>query len=295
MLAIQTVDLTKQYSGTSTPSLNELNLNVEVGEIFGYLGPNGAGKTTTIRLLLDFIRPTAGYAAVLGWRVDGDSRAIRHDLGNLPGELRLWNHLTGRQILTYLASLRPGCDLDFSYELAERLGLDLNIRARNYSTGNKRKVGIIQAMMHRPALLILDEPTTGLDPLVRKTFNELLLEARDNGQTVFLSSHVLSEVQAVCDRVGILRQGQLIKVESMAALQRSLRRIVTIYSKEALRVETWQTLPDVVGIECGHNYVRLQVNGSIDPIIKHAAQFVVDDLQVEVARLEDLFMEYYHD
>ncbi|GAB4514058.1 MAG: ABC transporter ATP-binding protein [Anaerolineae bacterium] len=293
MDAITISDLTKRYPGKKTPALDQLNLTIREGEIFGYLGPNGAGKTTTIRLMLDFIRPTQGHVRILNRDVQQESVQVRRLVGNLPGELSLWGRLTGRQILRYLAGLRPGCDLTYAYQLAERLYLDLDVKSDNYSTGNKRKVGIIQAMMHRPPVLILDEPTNGLDPLIRNTFHDLLHEARENGQTVFLSSHVLSEVQAICDRVGILREGQLRLVEDMRTLRTNLERLVTLYSHERLNAVDWRSLPGVRTVETGHGYLRLIVQGSLDEILKQAAQFAIEDMRVEVAGLEQLFMEIY--
>ena len=202
-IILETINLTKHYPGKL--ALDHLNLAVQQGEIFGYLGPNGAGKSTTIRLLLDLIRPTEGQAQILGMDTRRHSVAIKRHVGNLPAEVRLWDHLTGVQVLRYLCGLRPGCDWDYACSLAERLQLDLSTLVSDYSTGNRRKLGLIQALMHRPALLILDEPTTGLDPLVQQTFYDLMREIRNEGRTVFLSSHVLSEVETICDRVGILR------------------------------------------------------------------------------------------
>lgn len=294
--AIDISGLTKRYPGKQTPSLDNLTLQVRQGEIFGYLGPNGAGKTTTIRLMLDLIRPTAGSVRIMGMGVHSQPTAVRRLVGNLPGELRLWDHLNGYQVLRYLAGLRPGCDLNFAYLLAERLDLDLRVRSGSYSTGNKRKLGIVQAMMHRPPLLILDEPTNGLDPLVRQAFHEMLEEARNAGQTVFLSSHVLSEVQAVCDRVGILRKGVLKLVQPVADLQISVDRIVTIYSPDDLTVEAWLRLEGVQKVETETGCIRLYTAGSLDPIIKFAGQFTIDDMRVDVASLEHVFMEFYqHD
>lgn len=290
---IQTSGLTKYYPGKPAPALKDLNLSIERGEIFGYLGPNGAGKTTTIHLMLDFLRPSAGHVQIMGLDVQQHSTAIRQSIGNLPGELRLWDHLTGRQILHYLANLRPNCDLNYAFELAERLGLQLDLRAKNYSTGNKRKVGIVQAMMHRPALLILDEPTNGLDPLVRQTFHHLLKEAQANGQTVFLSSHVISEVQTVCDRVAILRDGHLQRMAHVSQLDNDVERIITLYSRDDLIPEAWEHLESVQQVEQQAGVLRLRVRGSLDPIIKFAANYTIDDMRIEAATLEHVFMDLY--
>ncbi len=296
-IVLQTVNLTKRYPGSYRKpgrlALDNLNLTVQRGEIFGYLGPNGAGKTTTIRLLLDLIRASSGSATVFGLDSHADSVAIKRSVGNLPGELRLWDHLTGLDVLRYFSSLRPGCNFDYAMTLSQRLHLDLNVRVRSYSTGNKRKLGIIQALMHKPALLILDEPTMGLDPLMSATFNQLLIEARDEGRTVFLSSHVLSEVEHICDRVAVLRDGGLQAVERISDLKQAMVRWITIDVAAPLDTAEWAALPgvsDVVGLPNG---VRLRATGSIDPVIKLAARYAVRDMHIQEPSLEDFFMAFY--
>jgi ABC-2 type transport system ATP-binding protein len=288
---LQTVALTKQYPGKL--ALDHLDLTVNRGEIFGYLGPNGAGKTTTIRLLLDLIRPTSGSVSILGMNAHKQSVSVKRLIGNLPGELRLWDHLTGLQTLQYLAGLRPGCDFNYALELAERLDVNLSRRVRDCSTGNKRKLGIIQALMHKPSLLILDEPTAGLDPLMQQTFNQLMLEIRAEGRTVFLSSHVLSEVENICDRVGILRNGQLKAVERIADLKRVHYRWVTIRTHDAVHVESWQALPGVHDLQIRTGQIRLRHSGSFDALIKFASQYNVQDFIVEEPSLEELFLTFY--
>jgi len=286
-------NLSKRYGRRNRHALEDLTLTVQRGEIFGYLGPNGAGKTTTIRLMLDFVRPTSGSVHVLGMDVSTQSVAVRREVGFLPGELALWDHMTGHETLHYMADLRPGADIAYAYKLAERLSLNLDQHAREYSTGNKRKLGIIQAMMHRPDLLILDEPTTGLDPLVRRTFNDLLREARDRGQTVFISSHILSEVEAVCDRVGVLKDGRLQRVAYVSELKNNLTRIVTFFSTVPFHIAEWEALENVKRAECGSGYIRLHVTGSVDAVVKHAAGYAIDDMTVDAAGLEQVFMKFY--
>lgn len=290
---IETTNLTKRYPGKL--ALDHLNLSVQKGEIFGYLGPNGAGKSTTIRLLLDLIRPTTGSARLLGMDTRRQSVAIKHHVGNLPGEALLWDHLTGEQVLRYLCRLRPGCDWHYANQLAERLHLDLSIRTRDYSTGNRRKLGLIQALMHRPALLILDEPTSGLDPLMQQTFYELMREIRSDGRTVFLSSHVLSEVEAICDRVGILRDGRLQAVERISDLTRVHYRWVTLYADHALDHAVWSALPGVSEVALIAGGIRMRAAGSLDAIVKQAAQITVQDMRIEEPGLEDIFLTYYGD
>ena len=291
--AIRIEDLTKRYNGSDRPAVNDLSLDVRRGEVFGFLGPNGAGKTTTIRCLLDLIRPTWGRITICGLDAQRDAVRVKHHIGNLPGELRLWDHLSGRNTLRLLSDLRPNVDTDFVLELAQRLQFDFDVRAASYSTGNKRKLGIIQAMMHRPDVLILDEPTTGLDPLMRQTFNDLLREARDEGRTVFLSSHVLSEVESVCDRVAILRGGRLQAVETMVALRKARYRLVTLICEDAMDVAHFSNLDGISHLEYENGWMRMRVYGSLDAIIKQAARYTISDMHIEEPRLEDVFLSYY--
>jgi len=291
--AIEITNLTKRYPGKL--ALDGLNLIVQQGEIFGYLGPNGAGKSTTIRLLLDLIRPTAGSARILGMESRRQSVAIKRHLGNLPAEVRLWDHLTGTQVLQYLCGLRPGSDWRYACELADRLDLDMVLHVRDYSTGNRRKLGLIQALMHRPSLLILDEPTTGLDPLVQQTFYELMREIRAEGRTVFLSSHMLAEVENICDRVAILRDGRLEAVERIDSLRHVHYRWVFLRTELGTASVNWSALPGVDDVLPVTGGVRMRVTGSLDPIIKQAAQITVLDMRIEEPGLEDIFLTYYGD
>ena len=210
--AIETTGLTKRY-GRSTHGITDLTLTVQQGEVFGFLGPNGAGKTTTIRTLLGLLKPTAGHATVLGLDVQRDGRAIRARMGNLPGDFAYEPRMTGRRLLQELAALRGRRDLGIAHDLAARFRADLDRPLRELSRGNRQKVGLIQALFHEPELLILDEPTGGLDPLMQEQFLAVVGEQRDRGATVFLSSHDLDEVERVCDRVGIVRDAQLVAVE----------------------------------------------------------------------------------
>jgi ABC-2 type transport system ATP-binding protein len=233
--AIRTSKLSKDYGAGR--GLFELDLEVSPREVFGYLGPNGSGKTTTIRLLMDMVRPTSGTAYVFGLDCRRDSVAVKRKVGYLPGDLPQFGSLRGKEVVAYLGGLRGGVDLDAVRKLAERFDLDLGRRFREYSSGNKRKLGILLAFMHSPELLILDEPTNGLDPLNQQEFYELLHEARDGGATIFLSSHILSEVEHVCDRVGILRAGKLVRVADLAELRKSgetsLEQIFLSYYSES--------------------------------------------------------------
>ncbi|HEX5501701.1 MAG TPA: ABC transporter ATP-binding protein, partial [Thermomicrobiales bacterium] len=213
---IATEGLTKDYNGAR--GIRDVTLEVAEGEIFGFLGPNGAGKTTTIRLLMGLLRPTAGSATIGGLDCWAEATAVKRLVGYLPGEFACDPGLTGAQILTYLGNLRGGVDQAYLRRLLERLELDPTKRFRAYSRGNKQKVGLVQAFMHRPRLLVLDEPTGGLDPLNQQTFYDLVAEAHAGGATVFLSSHILPEVEHICHRVGIIREGELVTVDQVAAL-----------------------------------------------------------------------------
>lgn len=285
--------LTKHYG--SVQALNDLNLDVYKGEIFGYLGPNGAGKTTTIRTLLDLIRPTAGSAQILGHDVNRDSVALHEHIGNLPGELALWDQMTGWDLVRYLGGLRGGVDETYVGELAERLDMDMTRRAKDCSSGMKRKLGLIQAMMHKPEVLILDEPTNGLDPLVQQTFHQLMREVTDEGRTVFLSSHNLPEVEAICDRVGILRHGRLRAVESIAELKEVRFRWMTLKLGNGADVAKFDALEGVSDVSSENGTIRFRVTGELDPVIKLAAQHHVIDLTYVEPSLEEIFLEYYGD
>ncbi|HEX2755632.1 MAG TPA: ABC transporter ATP-binding protein, partial [Candidatus Limnocylindrales bacterium] len=214
---IQTEKLTKFY-GTHR-GIVDVDLEVGNGEVFGFLGPNGAGKTTTIRTLLDLIRPTSGRAFVFGIETSVDPVAIHRRIGYIPGEFALYDRLTGGQTIEYFANLRGGVDRAYQRELVDRFDVDPSRRFKEYSKGNKQKVGLVIALQHRPELLVLDEPTSGLDPLVQQSFYQLVRDAQAEGRTVFLSSHILSEVERTCDRVAIIRDGLLVKVDSVEGLR----------------------------------------------------------------------------
>ncbi len=292
-MIIETEGLTKYYG--KVRGIENLDLSVRQGEVFGYLGPNGAGKTTTIRLLLDLIRPTRGTARLFGQEVRNHAAEIKARVGNLPGELSLWENLTCQELLSFTGNLRGGVDWGWVKELAGRLDLDLTRRVGNLSHGNKQKVGLVQAFAHRPDLLILDEPTLGLDPLIQQEFYSLVDEVRADGRTVFLSSHILPEVERVCDRVAIIREGNLVTVEEVAELKRKrLRQLELVFS--------WAVPPsafdlpgvrDVVQVGSTLRFLVEESPGSLDRVIKRAAQFPVEDLTYEQATLEDVFLTYY--
>jgi len=288
---IQTDNLTKYYG--QVRGIEALNLQVEEGEVFGFLGPNGAGKTTTIRLALDSIRPTQGSIQVLGLNAHQHSREVHRRIGYMPGELALYDGLTGSEMLHYSANLRGGVDWRFVEELAERLECDLARPIRSLSTGNKHKVGLIHALMHRPELLILDEPTGGLDPLMQQEFHQLLAEVRAEGRTVFLSSHILPEVERVCDRVGIIRQGELVLVERVETLKARALRHLELHFAGPVPQETFANLAGVRDVVVQDSVLRCTVTGTVDAVIKAAAQYEVVNVISHDPSLEEVFLAYY--
>lgn len=292
---IQTHNLTHRYG--KVMAIEDVNLTVYRGEIFGFLGPNGAGKTTTIRTLLDFIRPSAGSATIFGLDTVRDSVAIRRRIGYLPTELTLLDNWTGIQYIRWLEAVRGAKDgyLAEAQRLAERLEFDLSRSLKGLSTGMKRKMGLIVALAHKPELLILDEPTTGLDPLMQQVFHELMHEVRAEGRTVFLSSHNLPEVEAICDRVGIIRDGHLEAVESVANLTRAAFRWITFAFDRALPLEDFRALPGISEVSADGARLRMRISGeaSMDALIKLAARYTVTDIAIEHPTLEEIFLAYY--
>lgn len=289
--AISTEKLNKQYG--KQRGVIDLDLMVRPGEVFGYLGPNGAGKTTTIRMLLGLIRPTSGRAELLGRDVQRESVELRRHIGYLPGELAMYEKLTGKELLSYFAHLRGGVNWTFVGRLAERLGVDLSRRIRTLSKGNKQKVGLVQAFMHEPQILILDEPTSGLDPLVQHEFNRMVQEAKTAGATIFLSSHVLAEVETLADRVAIIREGQLVNVDEVSDLRAKALRQLRLEFAYPVPIEPFKHLPNVQEVRLDDCTLQCAVAGSVDSLIKTAAQFEVVNITSHTQDLEGIFMEYY--
>jgi ABC-2 type transport system ATP-binding protein len=283
--------LTKHYG--HTVALRDLDLTVPAGVVFGYLGPNGAGKTTTIRLLVGLLKPTHGRVEVLGLDGRADRDRIHRRVGYLPGEFESYPDLTGAQYLRYLANLRGGVEWRTVTGLAERLDVDLGKRTASLSHGNRRKIGLIQAFMHDPELLILDEPTGGLDPLIQREFLAMVREARAAGRTVFLSSHILSEVEAVADVVGILRQGSLVVVETVQALKaKALRRIDLTFGGPP-PIEQLRASPGVQEVRVVGSTAHLAVEGSTAALLAAAAPHGIENVHTYEADLEEIFLSYY--
>jgi len=293
-IAIHTAGLTKHYG--DFPALVDLNLDVEKGEIFGFLGPNGAGKTTMIRTILDEIRPTKGIATLLGMDSHQQSVEIRDHIGYVPGDLAMYPNLTGRDTITYFANLRGGVDWAFVESLADRLDADLSKKVGDLSSGNRQKVGLIQAFMNKPDLLIMDEPSSGLDPLVQREFQKMMHEVAADGRTVFLSSHTLSEVQRAADRVGIIRHGKLIAVEGVADLRSKAIRTVNLYFDEPVVASVFEPLPGVRSVEVENHHVMLSFDGQMETLLKVAAErYSLLDISTHEADLEEIFLTYYEE
>jgi ABC-2 type transport system ATP-binding protein len=291
--AVETQGLAKTYPG-GVRALAGLDLRVERGEVFGYLGPNGAGKSTTIRLLLDLIHPTAGRASILG--VDSRLVEARRAAGYLPGDLRLGDRMTAREQLDSLARLRGGVDPRLREELCDRFKVVLDRPIRHLSKGNRQKVGIVQAFMHRPELVVLDEPSSGLDPLLQAELRTLLRETAGDGRTVFLSSHSLDEVQHIADRVGIIRAGRLVDLDSVDRLRERALRHVTIIFAEPVEPERFVRLDGVRLDHADGSVLRLSApEPAMDAVVKEAAAHRVVDLVSQPADLEEIFLELYEE
>jgi ABC-2 type transport system ATP-binding protein len=293
-VAIRASGLTKHFG--SVHAVEHVDLEVGAGEVFGFLGPNGAGKTTTIRLLLDEIRPTRGTAAVLGLDCHEQAPELHRRIGYLPGELALYDRLTAREHLDWLGRLRGMDDTSMRDELTERFGVELDRPIRDLSKGNRQKVGLVQAFMHRPEVAILDEPTSGLDPLVQDEFQRLLRELTDDGRTVFLSSHVLDEVQDVADRVGIIREGRMVTVSTVEELTASSLRRVEVRFARPVDVDALAARVglDDVKTDGGGTDVRFSVAAPrLDAVLRAVTEHEVVDFVSEPADLEEIFLALY--
>ena len=290
--AVRTEGLTKHFGPVK--AVDDVDLVIERGEVFGYLGPNGAGKTTTVRLLLDFLRPTAGRAIVLGG--SGGDPEIRRRIGYLPGDLRLDPDYTANDVIELFGRLRGGVDRLRVDALLERFGLDPTRPVGELSTGNRRKVGVVQAFMSRPELLLLDEPTSGLDPLLQHEFNALVREVVAEGATVLLSSHVLPEVEALADRVGIVRRGRLVAVAGVEELRQTARQRIELHVAGPVGeadLARFRAVAEVVEVAAEAGVVHLVVEGPVDGMVKVAAGLEVQRIVSHETDLEDVFLRYY--
>ncbi|WP_082092194.1 ABC transporter ATP-binding protein [Demequina pelophila] len=289
--AIETVGLTKRFGDFT--AVDQVSLTIERGEVFGFLGPNGAGKSTTIRCLLDLIRASEGECRIAGLDSRRDAVEIRRHLGFLPSDLALYPNLTGRETLQFLANLRGGVDWAWVDELARRFDAELTKKVGELSSGNRQKVGLIQAFMNRPEVVILDEPITGLDPLVQLEFHDLMREHAAAGNTVFLSSHTLSEVERVADRVGFIRRGRLIAVERMSELQEKALRSVTLEFAEPVPAAAFDGVEGVHTVSADGATVTAQYEGSMGPLLRVATAHDVLSLSSATVDLDEMFLQFY--
>jgi ABC-2 type transport system ATP-binding protein len=290
MKIIETHNLTKYY-GKKSRGIVDLSFSIEEGEIFGFIGPNGAGKSTTIRTLLNFIYPTSGSASVFGKDIVKNTRDIRMMVGYLPSEVHYYDDMRVIDLLGYSSRFHKKENPDRMKELAERLDLDLSKRIEDLSFGNRKKVGIVGALLHEPKLLILDEPTSGLDPLVQNKFFEILLEEKEKGVTVFFSSHVLSEVQRMCDRVGIIKEGKLVKVETIENLTKNKFRNITITIDKNADIDL--KLEGIMKKELNGNNLTLLYRGDMKVMLERLNELPFKDILIEEPSLEEAFMRYY--
>ncbi len=289
---IETHDLTVFYG--KHHGISNVNLSVEKGEVFGFLGPNGAGKSTTQRTLLDVIRPSSGSAHIFGMNCQTQGSDIRQRVGYLPGELSLYPNMTGEQFLNLIASIN-GAKVDKAHRqsLYDRLQLDPKRKMKQYSRGNKQKVGLVSAFMGKPDLLILDEPTGGLDPLVQQTVMELVREVKQDGRTVFFSSHILPEVEAVCDRVGIIREGELIQTSTVDALTKQAFKRLRLELRQTPPKDEFTTIEGVSETSREGNVIDLQVRSNIEQVMQAALKFGLNDLDILPVTLEEIFLAFY--
>ncbi|MDQ6644372.1 MAG: ABC transporter ATP-binding protein [Chloroflexota bacterium] len=289
---IEITQLRKAYG--SIQAVKGISMSVEQGEIFGFLGPNGAGKTTTIRCMLDVIRPTAGSIRVLGLDAQHDTMALHQYIGYLPGDVRLPGDMTGRQVINYFSRLQ-GREPVLLAKLVQRFDVELKRPLRSYSKGMRQKIGVVLAFMCDPSVLILDEPTSGLDPLLQRTFNEFLLEEQARGKTIFMSSHIMSDVEKVCQRVAVIRQGELVTVEKVETLRQKAGQRITVEFGDQVTTEDLARIPGVSKVGTTNGAYHFNIGGSMDPLIKALSQHEVIRLQAEEAPLEEVFLKFYEE
>lgn len=289
MKIVDIKNLTKFYK--KTRGIVDMTFSIEEGEIFGFIGPNGAGKSTTIRTLLNFIYPSGGSAAIFGKDIVKESKAIRQLTGYLPSEVHYYDDMKVSDLLHYSAKFYGMGNPARMKQLSDRLDLDLHRKIEDLSFGNRKKVGIVQALLHEPKLLILDEPTSGLDPLMQNTFFELLNEERNRGATIFFSSHILSEVQKMCDRVAIIKEGKLIKVESVANLTKTKVKNIILTLDQPEKFEL--NLEGVVKTETSGNHAKLLYSGDIKVLLNELNAIPYKDILIEEPSMEEIFMHYY--
>lgn len=285
--------LSKRYHGRSEFALKDLSLQVMPGEVYGFLGPNGAGKSTTIRTLMNFIQPTSGSATILGQDIVKDSVAIKRSVGYLSSDMAMYPKMTGKQFLSYMGELQRSGEPGYKRELIKIMKADVGKRLGDLSRGNRQKFAIVQAFMHKPDVLILDEPSSGLDPLMQEAFYQLLREAKERGAAVFMSSHILSEVQKICDRVGIIRDGKLIAERSIAEMTQEAAHTFEVTFKDTPPVAELKHLHGVQVVAHDEHNVTIHLHGGLPPLLAMLAKHDVIRLEVHQLDLEELFMRFY--
>ncbi len=285
--------LGKQYAPNSPFALKDLTLTIDAGEVFGFLGPNGAGKSTTIRTLLNFIQPTSGSAQILGLDIVNDSQKIREHIGYLSGDFRAYEKMTGQQFIDYMCGIQTPKRKTYSSELASHFQLNLNKRIGELSKGSRQKLGVIQAFMHEPEVIILDEPTDGLDPLMQEACYELIRKSTKGGATIFMSSHNLGEVKKVCDRVAIIKDGKLIAEQSITDLTKAAAQTLIVTFEDKPPMTELRGLPDTVVSKNGDGSISLRVSGSLKPIFKLLSKHSVSHIGTKEFDLEHEFMQFY--
>ena len=284
---INCTKLTKDYG--SNHGLYDLDLSINQGDIFGLIGPNGAGKSTFIKLAMDLVRPTRGHVSIFGLDAQQDSITIKKDVGYLPGELMQFPNVTAHYILKLLMNLRKNENFSYVMELAERLQLDVDRKFQELSHGNKQKVAVIQALMHKPKLLILDEPTLGLDPLIQREFKDLILEFSQGGNTVILSSHVLSEVESICTRIGVINNGRLIKEGALDDMRATSKKLISVFFENGLPDTSRIEIPGVRVSEKTTNSLTFEISGSFQELLQYLSNFNVVDIASSELSLEEVF------
>ncbi len=289
---LQTMNLTKFYG--KSRGIENVSITVNKGDIFGFLGPNGAGKSTTIRMLLDFIRPTGGEATIFGMDCRRDSVAIRKRIGYIPGDFGLYGHMTGWKFLEYFGRVRGGYDASSARELAKRMDIRLDRKMKTYSRGMRQKVAVIQAFMNNPDLIIMDEPTNGLDPLIQQNFMDLIREEAGRGTTIFMSSHVLSEVEKTCNRVAIIKEGGIVAEEQVEALKQKSGKVLEVKFARPLTKEIFY-LPGISNVTRVNGSYRMTVTGNMEELLKEISAYKLADINIHQMTLEDIFMHYYEE
>jgi len=287
---IETKNLTKTYG--KSRGITDVNIRVNKGDIFGFLGPNGAGKSTTIRTLLDFIRPTSGSATIFGMDCQKDTVQIKKRIGYIPGDFGLFGNMTGWKYLEYFGKVRGGYDAGSAKAYAHRLDIKLDRKMKEYSRGMRQKVAIIQAFMNRPDLIVMDEPTSGLDPLVQQTFMDMVRERADDGTTIFMSSHVLSEVEKVCNRVAIIKEGKIATEEKVEDLRKKSGNVLQVKFVDEVNPEIFR-IPGVINPVRQNGHIRMTVSGNMEAVLGEVSRHKVAEITIHPMTLEEIFMHYY--